>query len=229
MLESAFFGNIFTSPPKAYYCNGPDYDRAPVEGRIGAEQASTPFRNPYGGSGLCNDNCSSNADGYTSCSQYTKPVTVYRDLDPGVPYRICETDYPVSCLEVYLDQTASGASIRIGQRADKTRQKFYFERVSSGSHDGAYRIKSALSGKYISISGSSTAVGAGLIQETSSTSGTQQRWNLREIVHGSYVVENQRSGLWIDDRNAPLGTQVCQTGGGSAYGATQEWKLTLEP
>jgi len=52
---------------------------------------------------------------------------------------------------------------------------------------------------------------------------------LREIKQGSYVIENNRSGLWIDDRNAPLGTQVMQTGGGSYYGATQEWKLTLEP
>jgi hypothetical protein len=153
---------------------------------------------------------------------------VYRDLDPGVPYRICETDLPTSCLEVYQNQTASGASIRIASRSDVDRQKFYFERVSTSSAAGAYRMKSAVSGKYISVSGGSTAVGAGIIQETSSTS-SAQRWNLREIKQGSYVLENQRSGLWIDDRNAPLGTQTVQTGGGSYYGATQMWKLTLEP
>ena len=80
-IEAAFFGNLFSSPPKAYYCNGPDYERVPVKGRIGAETSSTVFRNPYSGDGMCNDNCQSNSDGYTSCSSYTRPITVYRDLD----------------------------------------------------------------------------------------------------------------------------------------------------
>jgi hypothetical protein len=77
------------------------------------------------------------------------------------------------------------------------------------------------------VYGGSTYAGAGIIQETSSTV-TQQRWNLREITQGSYVIQNNRSNLWIDDQNAPLGTQVVQSGGGSYYGATQEWKLSLE-
>src|SRR2546430_2241652 len=34
--EGSFFGNIFVSPPKAYYCNGKDFDVGVVPGRIGA-------------------------------------------------------------------------------------------------------------------------------------------------------------------------------------------------
>jgi hypothetical protein len=229
MIESAFFGNIFVSPPKAYYCNGPDYDRAPVGGRIGAETSSSVFHNPYSGEGLCNDNCQSNSDGYTSCSQYTKPITVYRDLDPSISYHICRTYNTNSCLEVYNNSTASGAAIRLGAKStSSSRQQFYFERYNSNSHDGAYRIKSKLSGKYLSVAGGSSSDGAGIIQETSSTSLTQQRWNLREITRQSYVIENQRSMKWIDDRNGTNGYQAIQDGGGSTYDSSQEWKLILD-
>src|SRR6185436_12394159 len=48
-IEAAFFGNIFVSPLRAYYCNGPDWERVPVMGRIGAETTDTIFRNPFSG------------------------------------------------------------------------------------------------------------------------------------------------------------------------------------
>ena len=51
MQEGAFFGNIFVSPPQAYYCNGYDWDRGPVSGRIGATQTGSPYKNPFSGAG----------------------------------------------------------------------------------------------------------------------------------------------------------------------------------
>ena len=46
MQEGAFFGNIFTSPPQAYFCNGYDWDRGPVAGRIGADDGRHDLPQP---------------------------------------------------------------------------------------------------------------------------------------------------------------------------------------
>ena len=41
--EGSFFGNIFVSPPKAYYCNGKDFDSGTVPGRLGVGQSNAPY------------------------------------------------------------------------------------------------------------------------------------------------------------------------------------------
>ena len=41
--EGAFFGDIFTSPPYAYYCGGKDFGVSPIPGRIGSTQVSPPY------------------------------------------------------------------------------------------------------------------------------------------------------------------------------------------
>ena len=52
--EGAFFGNIFISPPKAYYCYGPGAFASPAPGRIGSTQTNPPYVNAFGTSdGLC--------------------------------------------------------------------------------------------------------------------------------------------------------------------------------
>jgi hypothetical protein len=132
------------------------------------------------------------------------------------------------CLEVYQDQTGSGASIRLAARVQADRQKFYFHRRSTSSTEGSYRIQAVRSGKYVAVSGGSNAIGAGIVQETWSGA-SHQLWNLLEISGQSFVLENEKSGLWINDRNASSGTQVTQNGGGSAYNASQMWKLLPEP
>ena len=55
--EGSFFGNIFVSPPKAFYCNGKDFDVGVVPGRLGAGLGNAPYSNPFGGTGYCRDNC----------------------------------------------------------------------------------------------------------------------------------------------------------------------------
>src|SRR6185503_2625163 len=76
--ESAFFGNIFVSPPKNYFCNGRDWDRGPVAGRL----AGGPYVNPYGTNALCANNCSSVGtfgEAFGACGSYSKVITVWRD------------------------------------------------------------------------------------------------------------------------------------------------------
>jgi len=196
-IESAFFGNLFSSTGiKAYYCNGSDYERTPVAGRIGAETSTTIFHNPYSGEGMCNDNCSSNSDGYTTCSQYRHPVTVYRDLDTQNYYSLCEGEPTTSPACVTDSVTGYGKLYAYDGTQGQMHMKF--ERVSTATSQGQYKIKGAYSGKYLSVDSSGQLVWA-----ASSTS-TTQRWNLVEIGlstlgNGSFGIQNVYYGKYIDD------------------------------
>jgi uncharacterized membrane protein YgcG len=84
--EGSFFGNIFVSPPVAYYCNGKDFDVGVVPGRIGAGQTNAPYKNPFPSPGYCRDHCTPadvphQNDGYKACSGYNHIVTVWRNAN----------------------------------------------------------------------------------------------------------------------------------------------------
>jgi uncharacterized membrane protein YgcG len=82
--EGSFFGNIFLSPPSAYYCNGKDFDVGVVPGRIGAGLGNAPYTNPFASPGYCRDYCTPadiphQGDGYKACNGYNHIVTVWRN------------------------------------------------------------------------------------------------------------------------------------------------------
>ena len=82
--EGSFFGNIFVSPPVAFYCNGKDFDVGVVPGRIGAGLGNAPYKNPFSSPGYCKDHCTAadiphSADGYKACNGYNHIVTVWRN------------------------------------------------------------------------------------------------------------------------------------------------------
>jgi hypothetical protein len=85
--EGSFFGNIFVSPPKAYYCNGKDFDVGVVPGRLGAGLGDAPYIDPFTSNGAyCKDNCTPadiphQNDGYKACMGYNHVVTVWRNPD----------------------------------------------------------------------------------------------------------------------------------------------------
>jgi hypothetical protein len=85
--EGSFFGNIFVSPPVAYYCNGKDFDVGVVPGRLGAGQGDAPYTNPVKSpGGYCRDTCTPTDipyqdDGYKACLGYNHVVTVWRNPD----------------------------------------------------------------------------------------------------------------------------------------------------
>jgi hypothetical protein len=87
--EGSFYGNIFVSPPKAYYCDGKDFAVGVVAGRIGSTQVGAPYINSYSYNGsVCQSkntwtNCSSAdspnaAAGFKACSGFNHIVTVWR-------------------------------------------------------------------------------------------------------------------------------------------------------
>lgn len=92
--EGSFFGNIFESPPQAYYCNGKDFELGVVPGRLGADIEGAPYTNPFGTDAYCQGNCvaapfPSTGDGYQGCAGYGHVITVWRNFDPTTNYKIC--------------------------------------------------------------------------------------------------------------------------------------------
>jgi hypothetical protein len=92
--EGTFFGNLF-APNKngkldALYCNGPDFDKNTVPGRLGVNQGAVPYANAYpasaGMDGLCASagHCvmQADGDGAVSCVgngvTWKSPITVWR-------------------------------------------------------------------------------------------------------------------------------------------------------
>ena len=97
--EGSFFGNIFVSPPVAYYCNGKDFDVGVVPGRLGAGLGDAPYVDPLTSpGGYCRDICTPadipyQNDGYKACIGYNHVVTVWRNPDPSTITTTAATTY----------------------------------------------------------------------------------------------------------------------------------------
>lgn len=228
MQESAFFGNIFVSPPVAYYCNGDDWDRAPVLGRLGANWWDSPYTNPFGGNTLCSARCSKEADGYTNCAGYTRVVTVYRDFDYGRGYKIFNQANGL-VMEATEWSKAVGAPINFytSNPNGGSNQVFMFIRSNSDSITGMYRLQNKNSGLYLSMQNASTAANTRVVQDSLQYGRYEQLWRMIPVSGGTYVIQNVKSGLYLNSNGAAhLGAPVVQSGTGG-YSTAQMWKLEL--
>jgi hypothetical protein len=82
--EGAFFGNIFASPPSAYFCGGRDFGVRPIPGRIGGVQDAAPYTDIYGARGLCAPVCTPAdnphaREGFKACSGWNEIVNVWHE------------------------------------------------------------------------------------------------------------------------------------------------------
>ena len=82
--EGAFFGNLFASPPAAYFCGGRDFGVRAIPGRIGSAQGAAPYSNLYGPRGLCASACTPAdaahaGEGFTSCSGFGEVINVWHE------------------------------------------------------------------------------------------------------------------------------------------------------
>ena len=80
--EGSFFGDIFTSPPYAYYCGGRDFGISPIPGRIGGAQVAPPYTNAAGVGGKCLPSCTAadyphQTEGVKACFGWNEVVTVF--------------------------------------------------------------------------------------------------------------------------------------------------------
>ena len=164
--EGTFFGNIFESPPKAYYCDGKDHAFGVVPGRLGANQTNSPYTNPLGQDVLCQSRCTAaggtnNNDGFSSCpgiatEKFTHLVTVYRNFDPTTPYKICNRANSL-CLDVAQPGQTAGDGAPILQEKYNTTYLGQKWQVTMPS-PGKYEILNIVTGLALTATGSSAAL-----------------------------------------------------------------------
>jgi hypothetical protein len=230
--EGSFFGNIFVSPPKGYFCNGKDFSAGTVPGRLGVGQNNAPYMDPFGTPGPCAYSCAASsantngvADGYSSCSSYTHVVTVWRNFDVNTQYSICDR-LSLKCLEVAGSSTSNGAAIQIRSYNGSNNQRWTITQISAGK----YKIVNVGSGKALDLNGGSTNDNTALLQN--SYSGTSsQLWSLPSLGNpgdgGIYKVSpsaKTTSSIWPSAGNYNDGTPAVTTTYSSAD--IQKWHIT---
>ena len=185
--EGSFFGNIFTSPPTAYYCNGRDSDVGLVPGRLGATTGSI-YQNPYAsGTGYCSDSCVAPAapydkDGFTSCNGM-HVVTVWRNFDPNSDYQVCNRQSG-KCMNVAGGSADNGAAI-VQNTFDATQSSMRW-RIAQVSPLN-YKFMNVKSGKVMDMRSFGTANGTQLIQFPFKDSDNRnQLWSFTPTEDGYY-------------------------------------------
>jgi hypothetical protein len=233
--EGTFFGNIFTSPPSAFFCNGRDHAFGVVPGRLGATQTGSPYTNPYGKDVLCRDRCTaaggpSNTDGFSSCPSqiygrpaYKHTVTVYRNYEVTTPYKICDKANGM-CLDA-TGSTAGAAVVQNSYNASDAGQKWTVAMVSPGK----YKIIHTASGLALGSSGGKTTAGTALALGAY-TGGPTQIFSAQSMADGtgyqSLIFSAGAMGITVPNNgvNTPnLGIQL-QT---YNYMDSQKWGASL--
>ena len=224
--EGSFFGNVFHTPPTAYYCNGKDFDQGVVPGRLGANQAGAPYVNPFAAQGgYCASSCTAadypyNKDGYKACAGYTHVVTVWRNFDPNTNYKVCSRNSG-KCLDVWNASTADGAQLVQYSLNGGNNQKWRITQVSPGH----YTFRNVRSNKFLDISGASTGNGVPLIQWPATGSANQQ-WSFTPTGDGYFKFSpGSQPAASLDVKNGSTadGTTVVQWAWSGA--SWQQWSI----
>jgi hypothetical protein len=223
--EGSFFGNIFTNPPQAFYCNGKDFNVGLVPGRLGAS-AGTIIRNKYSDyRSYCMNQClaansPNQGDGYKSCSGWNHVVTVWRNFDPNTDYKVCNRRTG-KCLDVYYGSTAEGAGIVQYDYNGGANQLWKITQVSPGK----YKFMNKKSWKVMDIYGGRANNGAPLVQ-WNWNGGPNQQWAFTPTGDGYYKfgpASATASALEIPNGTATSGAKVQQW----SYfnGDYQQWNI----
>ena len=232
--EGSFYGNLFTSPPKAYYCDGKDFAFGVVPGRIGATQAGAPYTNPLGTNVLCKYRCTAantSGDGFSSCPGYgadkfSHVMTVWRNFEPATAYKICNRS-STKCLGAVGSSKTSGA--QIGQytySSSLAGAKWNVIQVSPGK----YKVVNVNSGLALSTAGGAVADGTALVQLAYSSAATQI-WSVKSMADTTGFFTMMPSSSTTAAATVP--TSALSTEGAvvgvSAYfmGDYQKWAFTL--
>jgi hypothetical protein len=184
--EGSFFGNIFASPPTAYFCNGKDFELGVVPGRLGVGQAGAPYKNPFPGTGYCQDSCTAvpaphAGDGYKSCGGFNHVVTVWRNFDPTTSYKICNRSNG-RCLDTYFGGTASLTRIVTNTYSGASSQKWRIAQFSPGN----YKLTNLKANRVLDVWGGVPVEGVETLLFGASTTATSQLWNFLPIGDGNY-------------------------------------------
>jgi hypothetical protein len=233
--EGSFFGNIFTSPPTMYYCDGKDFAVGVVQGRIGANGTTGPYKNPFA-KGFCNTSCTpqdmpNQNDGFKACMGYNHVVTVWRNVDsssnvagstaafdPTIDYKVCNR-VGGGCLDLKNGATAYWTRIVLNPYStSSTTIRWNIIQNSSGQ----YKFVNKRTGMLLDVSGGGTANGTELLIYPE-TGGLNQIWTFSRTGDGFYKfspASNAGSGL---DNHTTGGNVVEWSYTGAS---SQEWSVT---
>jgi len=231
--EGSFFGNIFSSTPKAYYCNGKDFGLGVVPGRLGAMQTGSPYVNPFGSNANCSASCTAadapyNNDGYKYCAGYKHVVTVYRDFAPNVAYTL-KNQVTNTFAEVGGFSTVNGGNVQAWAPTNGANQKWYINKVAPNQ----YQLINVNSKLCMDVAGPSTAHETN-VQQWTCWGGQNQLWQLNARGNGWYEVRS----MYTANTAAPMCLDIYYTSNANganiqqydcgAYGyAAQQWLIEL--
>jgi hypothetical protein len=217
--EGSFFGNIFASPPQAYFCNGKDFELGVVPGRLGVGQAGAPYKNPFPGTGYCQDYCTGAAspntgDGYQACYGFTHVVTVWRNFDPTTSYKICNRS-DGRCLDTVLGGTADLTRITTSRYTGASSQKWRIVQFSPGN----YKLTNAKASRVLDVWGGVPIEGVETLLFDASKAATSQLWNFLPTGDGNYRF-TPGTNIFSSLTTGPTVKQWTYTGA-----TTQQWSV----
>lgn len=234
--EGAYFGNVMKTGSNgalgAYYCNGRDYQKGIVPGRLGADDSSSFYKNPFGKDALCDNYCTKHTttksdgtsvvDGYTSCNGIANPITIWRKasynpvFDDNYIYQLVSASSHLA-VDVWGWGTAEGNPIAQYTNLNGTNQHFRIIQVASSQ----WKIVDMNSGKVITNRNGATA-NVGL--NTYSGAATDN-WALDDH-NGHFIVRNKATNSYLHSPNGSAGAYLNVT---NAYsGATDtDWDLVV--
>jgi Ricin-type beta-trefoil lectin domain-like len=216
--EGAYFGNVMRAASDgtvhAWYCDGRDYTKGIVPGRLGADKTSSLYRNPWGAGSLCDAHCTAHApDGYTSCNGVSNPITVWRQasydpvFDNNYIYKLVNVKSGLS-MDVTGAQTTENTPV--GQYADngKSTQRFQVFQVAKNQ----WKIIDRNSGKAIT-----NRNGAGSTVDINAYNGNAtDNWSIDDH-NGHFIIRNKATNGYLQGadscRSANLVTTTNYTGG----------------
>ena len=223
--EGAYFGSL-TRPASdgnlhAWYCEGRDYKKGLVPGRLGATGANNFFVNPWGSGALCDDHCTKyGSDGYTSCNGVSNPVTVWRQasynpaFDDDYIYKLVNVKSKM-VLDVSGGYTGENGSIIQWYDNNGSNQHWRIIQVATSQ----WKIISVSSGKVVTDRyGSSANV------MTNSYNGTStDNWAIDDH-NGHFIIRNKATNAYLRamDSNAASAISVTTSYSGAA---DTDWDL----
>jgi len=228
--EGAYFGNVMQVAGDgrlhAYYCNGRDYTRGIVPGRIGANDASSVYTNPFGKDALCDNYCTKHTtngivDGYTSCNGIANPITVWRKasynpvFDDNYIYQLISASSRLA-LDVYGWGTAEGNPVvQFTSGPTQANQRFRIIQVASSQ----WKIIDTNSGKALTNRNGAS----GNVAINTYSGAATDNWALDDH-NGHFIIRNKATNSYLHSTGSGLAATVNVT---SAYsGATDtDWDL----
>jgi len=223
--EGSYFGDVMRANSDgtvhAWYCEGRDYKKGIVPGRLGAGDPSGIYKNPWGAGALCDDHCVKyGSDGYTSCNGVANPITVWRQasynpvFDDNYIYRLVNVGSKMT-LDIANNYTGDNGVVDQWYDNGGSNQHFQIVQVASSQ----WKIVSVQSGKAMTDrNGSSANV---LMNSYNGTS--TDNWAIDDH-NGHFIIRNKSTNAYLRSTSGSAGAAISVTTSYSG-GPETDWDL----